>query len=507
MAFSPITDLIRWRLKSRIASIEKMKDEPHISQKRVLKNLLAHAENTVYGKKYRISKEMSYEKYQESMPIVNYETLTPWIERTMKGEQNLLWDGPIQWFAKSSGTTNSKSKFIPVSHESLDDCHLSIGKDLLAIYTHQCPQSQLFDGLSLRLGGSSKINGHHNISYYGDLSAIMIQNLPFWAEWRSTPSNDIALLEDWEEKVEKISHQVINQNVTSLFGVPSWMLVLIRHVLSINGNDSISSIWPNLELFCHGGVSFTPYSESFKKLLPDNCMFLETYNASEGFFAIQDRIGEPGMLLMLDHGVYYEFIPLIDFNGRTSKAINIEKVKTEIEYAVIISTNGGLWRYILGDTIRFISLNPYRIEVTGRTRHFINSFGEELVIENADRALMTACKKTNSEILDYTAAPLFMEGKENGAHQWLIEFAIEPDNYQDFATALDNELKNINSDYEAKRHKNMILRLPIIIKAEPNTFHKWLKFKGKLGGQNKVPRLSNDRQLIEEILKFKLSKT
>ena len=507
MAFSPITDLIKWRLKSRIAGIDLMKKEPHTSQQRVLRNLLSHLEKTDYGKKHSIHKEMSFEEYQDALPIVNYESFTPWIERTMKGEQNVIWDGPIQWFAKSSGTTNSKSKFIPVSRESLDECHLSIGKDLLAIYTSQCPQSELFDGLSLRLGGSSKINNLKDVSYSGDLSAIMIQNLPFWAEWRSTPTNDIALLEDWEEKVEKISRQVINQNITSLFGVPSWMLVLIRRVLSIHGSDSLSSIWPKLELFCHGGVSYTPYSDSFQKILPKDCQLLETYNASEGFFAIQDRLEKSGMLLMLDHGIFYEFIPLNSFNGRISKTINLEKVTEATDYVLIISTNGGLWRYILGDTIRFTSLNPYRIKLTGRTRHFINAFGEELMIETADQAISKAAKKTHDEIIDYTAAPLFMNRKENGAHQWLIEFSIEPSSYIEFAEVLDNELKNLNSDYEAKRYNNLILRMPIIIKAEKDIFHNWLKSKSKLGGQNKIPRLSNDRKNIEEILKFKLSKT
>lgn len=505
MAFSPITDLIKWRLKSRMNAIESMKINPEISQSRVLENLLTHMEETTYGKKYGVHKNMSYDEYKSAVPVVNYESLTPWIDRTMKGEENLLWDGPIQWFAKSSGTTSSKSKFIPVSRESLNDCHLAVGKDLLAIYTHENPNSQLFEGLSLRLGGSSKINELENVSYYGDLSAIMIQNLPFWAEWRSTPSNDIALIEDWEEKVEKISKQVSGQNITSLFGVPSWMLVLVKRVLNENSVTSLEEIWPNLELLCHGGVSYKPYSDSFKKILPKNCKLLETYNASEGFFAIQDRLDQDGLLLMLEHGIYYEFIPMSKFHGRKSKAINLEKVELGIEYSIVISTNGGLWRYILGDTVKFISLAPHRIKITGRTRHFINVFGEEVIVENTDKALMIACNKTNSEIIDYTVAPIFMKDGKSGAHEWLIEFSKAPEKIQEFAIKLDEELKKLNSDYEAKRFKDMVLRFPVVQNSGAKTFHKWLKSKGKLGGQNKVPRLSNNREILEEILKFNQS--
>lgn len=501
MAFSPITDIIVWRLRSRMPALQEMSNKPMDAQQHVFKSLLAALSLTEYGRAHGATPGMSYEQYRQIMPLVNYESLLPWVERTMRGEQGLLWPTDIKWFAKSSGTTSTRSKFIPVSRESLEDCHMKAGRDLVAMYCVQTDDSQLFDGLTLKLGGSSKMNDLNGKSYYGDLSAILIHTLPLWAEWRSTPSHDIALMEEWEEKLEMIAQQVVKQNVTSLFGVPSWMLVLMRRVLEIADAQHLSEVWPNLELFVHGGVSYAPYEEPFKAILPENNFSrLETYNASEGFFAAQDRLNEEGMLLFLDHGIFYEFVPIESFQGRRSEAVPLEGVELGKTYAVIITTNGGLWRYILGDTVRFTSVAPYRVVVSGRTRLFINAFGEELMMDNAERAMAEACQASNAHMLDYTAAPVFMEGGSAGAHEWLIEFSQEPADPDAFRDLLDASLKRLNTDYEAKRHKDMVLRPPIIHIAPRNTFHNWLKSKGKLGGQHKVPRLSNDRVLMDALL-------
>lgn len=504
MAFSPITDLIVWRLKGRLPRVRRMMEDPHSVQAEQFAALMERGSRTKYGVTHGIEPGLQPEDFARRVPVVNYESLTPWIERTMKGEPGLLWDGPISWFAKSSGTTNARSKFIPVSRESLEDNHLAGGRDLLALYTAQREESTLFDGLSLRLGGSTKINDFGGVSYTGDLSAIMIENLPFWAEWRSTPSHDIALLDEWEEKIERIAAQVIRQNVTSLFGVPSWMLVLMKRVLELKGAKYLDDLWPNLELFVHGGVSYHPYTQSFDAMLGSNRLRrMETYNASEGFFAIQDRLDAPGLLLLLDHGIYYEFIPLSEFHGRQSThALPLEKVTLGVDYALVITTVGGLWRYIVGDTVRFVSLHPYRIELSGRTRLFINAFGEELMMDNAERAIHRACIVTGSEVADYTAGPFFMADGSSGCHEWLIEFLRAPQDLESFGQALDAELQALNSDYQAKRHKGLLLAPPRLHPMPKHTFHNWLKSKGKLGGQNKVPRLSNDRNILEEILQF-----
>lgn len=501
MAFSPITDLVNWRLSSRIPRLQAMREQPVATQDQVFRELMAAAAQTDYGRTHGLTPTTTYAEFAASVPIVNYDKLYPWIERSMRGEANVLWPGVTQWFAKSSGTTAAKSKFIPVSRESLEDNHFKVGRDLLAFYAEQAPDSQLYDGLSLRLGGSSKINELNEHSYYGDLSAIMIDNLPLWASWRSTPSHEIALMDEWESKIEKIAQQVATQNVTSLFGVPSWMLVLLRRVLEIRGETTLEAVWPNLELFVHGGVAYTPYESAFAAILPPSTRRLETYNASEGFFAVQDRLDADGMLLMLEHGIFYEFIPVADFNGSDSQAIPLADVQLGVNYAVVLNTNGGLWRTIVGDTVEFTSVAPYRIRITGRTRLFINAFGEELMIDNAERAVAEACRKTGALVDEYTAAPWWAPaGEAGGGHDWLIEFQTPPYSLEAFAQALDNALKAANSDYEAKRYKNLVLRPPRIHAAPAGTFHNWLKSKGKLGGQNKVPRLMNDRSLIEELL-------
>jgi len=418
------------------------------------------------------------------------------------GEQNLLWPSDTKWFAKSSGTTSSRSKLIPVTRESLEECHYKGGKDLLALYYANFPNRKLYKGKHLIIGGSAQINQLTADSYFGDLSAIIVKNLPWWAEIRRTPSKSIALMSEWESKIEQMALNTINEDVYILAGVPSWTLVLANKVLEITGKKYLTDVWPNLELFMHGGVSFEPYRKQFRKIIPNPEMnYVETYNASEGFFGIQDQIDSNELLLMLDYGIYYEFIPMDDFKGTDSTTvINLNDVKPDVNYALVISTNGGLWRYILGDTIQFSSINPFRFKITGRTKSYINTFGEELMVDNAERAIAHASEKTNAQIKEYTACPVFMDGLDNGAHEWLIEFSRQPDDLTRFSFLLDEHLREINSDYDAKRYQNMILDFPVIKVASEGTFDGWLKSIGKLGGQNKVPRLSNDRVLMEQIL-------
>ena len=472
-------------------------------QQELLMRLLDVARNTTVGKQYDYKTIYDYKTFAARVPIQKYETIEPLIERTRKGEQNLFWPSNIQWFAKSSGTTNAKSKFIPVSNEALEDCHLKAGKDMLCLYINNNEDAGLFNGRGLRLGGSSAIYEDSN-SYFGDLSAIIIENMPFWADFSSAPKIDVALMEEWEAKMKAIVEETVNENITSLVGVPSWMLVLLNAVLEKTGKENIHEVWPNLEVYFHGGVNFNPYREQFKKLLPKKGFrYYETYNASEGFFAIQDINGSNELLLMLDYGIFYEFIPMDQYLGEDSVAIELQEVELDKNYAIVITTNSGLWRYLIGDTVKFVSLDPYRIKITGRTKHFINAFGEELIIENAEDALKKVCKKTKTEIIDYTVAPIFMDGKAKGAHEWIIEFKKAPEDIDYFAELLDNALKSINSDYESKRYLNMTLTMPKVHKAESGLFYNWLKQNGKLGGQHKIPRLSNNRNFVEELLAFK----
>jgi len=472
-------------------------------QQELLMRLLDVARNTTVGKQYDYKTIYDYKTFAARVPIQKYETIEPLIERTRKGEQNLFWPSNIQWFAKSSGTTNAKSKFIPVSNEALEDCHLKAGKDMLCLYINNNEDAGLFNGRGLRLGGSSAIYEDNN-SYFGDLSAIIIENMPFWADFSSAPKIDVALMEEWEAKMKAIVEETVNENITSLVGVPSWMLVLLHAVLEKTGKDNIHEVWPNLEVYFHGGVNFNPYREQYKKLLPKKGFrYYETYNASEGFFAIQDINGSNDLLLMLDYGIFYEFIPMDQYLGEDSVAIELQEVELDKNYAIVITTNSGLWRYLIGDTVKFVSTDPYRIKITGRTKHFINAFGEELIIENAEDALKKVCKKTKTEIIDYTVAPIFMNGKAKGAHEWIIEFKIAPKDIDYFAELLDNALKSINSDYESKRYLNMTLTMPKVHQAESGLFYNWLKQNGKLGGQHKIPRLSNKRDFVEELLALK----
>lgn len=491
-----------WLLKKRYHQIELFLKYPEEVQEEVLYQLLEIAEDTEIGKKYDFESINTYETFRERLPIVSYEEIEPTIERTRKGEQNIFWPTSIKWFAKSSGTTNAKSKYIPVSAESLEDCHFKSSKDLLCLYLNNNENSQLFTGKSLRLGGSKELY-EDNGTFFGDLSAILIDNMPFWAEMSSTPSNKVSLMSEWETKMEAIIEESIQENVTSLAGVPSWMLVLMNNVIEKTGKDHLFQVWENLEVYFHGGVSFNPYKDQYKKLLPRKSFkYYEIYNASEGFFAIQDRNNANDLLLMLDYGIFYEFIPMDQYGTSDQKAIPLWEVKTNKNYAIIITTNSGLWRYKIGDTVRFTSLNPYRIKVTGRTKHHINVFGEELIIENAEEALKNICKKTGAEIKDYTAGPIFMKGKEKGAHEWIIEFRKPPEELDCFIEFLDNALKSLNSDYEAKRYNNITLKMPEVHVARENLFYDWLKSKDKLGGQHKIPRLSNKREYIEELLEM-----
>ncbi len=497
-----VNSIASWFLKKRFHQIELFLKYPNEVQNELLLNLIDIAKDTEIGKQYDFESIKDYKTFAERIPVKNYEGWHDVIERSHKGESNIFWPTPIKWFAKSSGTTNSKSKFIPVSSESLEDCHYAAGKDLLCMYLNNNENSQLFTGKSLRLGGSKELY-KENGTVFGDLSAILIDNMPLWAEFSSTPSSKVSLMSDWEYKMQAIVDETINENVTSLTGVPSWMLVLLNNVLETTGKQSLFDIWPNLEVYFHGGVSFTPYVDQYKKILPKlSFKYYEIYNASEGFFAIQDQNNSSELLLMLDYGIFYEFISMDTYNTSEEKIIPLSDVQLHKNYAVVITTNAGLWRYKIGDTVRFTSINPYRIKVSGRTKHYINVFGEELIIENAEAALKKVCKRTKAEIVDYTAAPIFMEGKEKGAHEWLIEFKTPPKDINYFNELFDNALKASNSDYEAKRYNNMTLNKPKIHMARKQLFYDWLKQNDKLGGQHKIPRLSNTRDYMDDLLRL-----
>lgn len=498
-----LTSIINWLNVKRIHQMNLFRKYPAEVQNDTFQKLINKAEETEWGQKYQYNSIQSIKDFQARVPIQSYEEVKPYIDRLRKGENNLLWPGEMRWFAKSSGTTNDKSKFIPVSPESLKDCHFKGGKDSLAIYCQNNPETRIFSGKGLTLGGSHKIDNYNNQSFYGDLSAILIENLPFWTEFIRTPSQETALLDKFEEKLERIAAETINENVTSIAGVPSWNLVMLKYLLEHTGKSNILEIWPSLELFIHGGVSFTPYREQFKKLIPSDAMhYLETYNASEGFFAIQDDPEIQDMLLMLDYGIFYEFLPMEDSGKESSTALTIDQVETGKNYALIISTNSGLWRYKIGDTVRFTSIFPHKIVISGRTKHFINVFGEEVMVDNADKALKIACDKTGAEISDYTAAPIYMSDKDKGGHEWFIEFSIPPYDLDYFATLLDHALMSMNSDYEAKRYRNLTLGRPVVHAAKQGSFYRWFEEKGKLGGQNKVPRLFNERKYLNELIEI-----
>lgn len=483
----------------RSSKIERWLQHPVASQREVLQDLITHAQHTEIGRKYGFHELFTIRRFKEHVPVHEYEDLKPYIERLMNGEQYLLWDTPVYWFAKSSGTTSDKSKFIPVTDESLEDCHYQAAKDVLTMYYSSHPESDLLTGKGLVIGGSHQIHAINEETHYGDLSAVLLENTPFWGQWIRTPELSVALMDEWESKIEKLAQSTVQENVTSISGVPTWTIILIKRILEITGKKTLKEVWKNLELYIHGGVSFTPYKEQFKKLIGADINYLEIYNASEGFFAADDASGGEGMLLFLEHGIFYEFMPIDEYGKANPQTIGLQKVQLNANYAIVISTNGGLWRYLPGDTIQFTSLNPYRIKVSGRLKHYINAFGEEVIVDNTDKAIAAACKKTDAVVNDYTAAPVYFNDEHNGAHEWLVEFEKEPADINEFISALDAALQQINSDYEAKRHKNIALRMPLLHSLPKGIFNEWLRRKGKLGGQHKVPRLSNNRIYIDEI--------
>ena len=499
MAIPLFNSIASWFLKKRIHQIELFIKYPNEVQQEVLQDLLGFAKKTKIGYQYDYSSINRYSEFARRVPIVTYEDLAEEIAAGRQGEDNILWPTPIKWYAKSSGTTNAKSKYIPVSVEALEDCHYKAGKDMLSLYINNNPEAQLFNGKTLRLGGSQELYQNER-NAFGDLSAIMTDNLPFWAELNCTPSLKVSLMSEWESKMKAIIAESSQENVTGLMGVPSWMLVLLHKLLDQNPGKSLKDIWPNIEVYFHGGVSFLPYRSQYESLLKDHSLqFYEIYNASEGFFAIQDRNGSDELLLMLDYGIFYEFIPLGEDD---SAIIPLDQVQLGQRYTLVITTNGGLWRYKIGDVVQFTSLSPYRIQISGRTKHYINAFGEELVIENADRAIAVAALTCDVEVVDYSVAPIFMEGNKKGSHEWMIEFKKVPKDLMQFQSVLDQELKRLNSDYEAKRYKDMTMVLPKINVAQQGLFYRWLEHKKKLGGQHKVPRLSNDRKLMDSLLEM-----
>lgn len=486
----------------RLWSIEQWMADPIGAQYKVWQDLVASGQYTEFGRKYNFSHIQSLHDFKKRIPIHEYEDVKPYIQRMMAGEENILWNTPITWFAKSSGTTSDKSKFIPVSEESLKENHYRASKDVLTLYYVSHPESDLLTGKGLIIGGSHQINQLNDDIHYGDLSAVVLQNSPFWSNWLRTPDLSIALMDEWESKIEKLARSTLNENVTSMAGVPTWLIVLLRRILELTGKETIKEVWPSLELYMHGGVSFVPYKQQFEKLIGAPINYMDMYNASEGFIAAQDDVDKDGMLLMLNHGIFYEFMPVGEYGSEHPRTIQLHEVEIGKNYAPVITTNGGLWRYLLGDTIQFVSLEPFRIKVSGRLKHYINAFGEELIVDNTDKAIAIACQLTGALVNDYTAAPVYFSEAHNGAHEWLIEFEKEPENLNQFTYELDTALKNINSDYEAKRHKDIALRMPIIHPVPKHSFTNWLSSKGKLGGQHKVPRLSNDRNTFEEIQDF-----
>lgn len=493
--------VVNWFIKQRIDQIQNFIKHPWETQNGVLTSQLYFSEHTVYGKKYGFRDIRNYNDFKNQVPIVQYEEIEPFIERARKSERDVLWPGSTRHFAKSSGTTNAKSKYIPITDDSLEHCHYKAGKDLISIYANNHPENKLFTNKNLRLGGSAEIYENFNTKY-GDLSAILIENLPFWVEITTVPSRKISLMSEWESKLQNIIQEVKDEPIGSLTGVPSWMLVLLQRVLKETGKSSVRELWPSLEVFFHGGISFVPYREQYRNIIGADINYYEIYNASEGFFGIQDRHGSDEMLLMLDYGIFYEFIPMEDVGLASPRVYAINEVEKGKNYAMVITTNGGLWRYMIGDTVTFTSLDPFRIKISGRTKHYINAFGEELMIDNVESALAHACAACRASVADYTGAPVYMSGQESGAHEWIFEFSSAPQDLDEFTRLFDESLKTLNSDYEAKRYNNMTLKMPVVHVARPNLFYDWMASRNKLGGQNKVPRLSNNREYIEPLLKM-----
>ena len=498
-----LTPLIKPVTDSRVRQIEKYATAAEVMQRSVLKHLITEASATEWGIRHNYSAIRNYEQFAAAVGVQNYETLKADIDRMRRGERDVLWKGACKWFAKSSGTTNDKSKFIPVTPDGLRNMHYKGGYDVVATYLAGNPASRLFTGKALILGGSHSPNYNLPSSLVGDLSAILIENCSPFVNFFRVPPKEIALLGDFEEKMERIARFAFDRNVTNISGVPSWMMAVLKHMLDITGKQSVDELWPNLEVFFHGGVAFTPYREQYHRLIRNsNMKYVETYNASEGFFALQNDPLDPAMLLMIDYDIFYEFMPLEDIGSPSPRVLPLWEVELGKNYAMLISTSCGLWRYMIGDTVRFTSKDPYKIVITGRTKHFINAFGEELIVENAEKGLEQACIETGARVLEYTAAPVFMDAEAKCRHQWVVEFATPPASVEEFATILDTTLQRLNSDYEAKRYKDRTMQRLELVVARENLFSDWLKSKGKMGGQHKVPRLSNSRGYIDELLEM-----
>ena len=498
-----LTSIVRNAFLSRQKELERHDNEAEELQAGVLKYLLANGRHTAYGRQHGMGGMNGYEDFAAGVPLNTYEELKAGIDRMRHGEANVLWPGVVKWYAKSSGTTNDKSKFIPVSHDGLKNLHYKGGTDAVALYLRNNPKSRMFDGKGLILGGSHSPNYNLRNSIVGDLSAILIENINPLANLVRVPKKQTALLSDFEVKRDRIAHETLHKNITNLSGVPSWMLSVLTRVMELSGKQHLQEVWPNIEVFFHGGVAVTPYRKRYEQLITTPHMhYMETYNASEGFFGLQSDPTDPSMLLMLDYGVFYEFIPMDEFDNPHPTVVPLTGVQVGVNYAMVITTSCGLWRYIIGDTVKFTSTNPYKFVITGRTKSFINAFGEELIVDNAEQGLAYACQKTGAEVLEYSAAPVFMDGNAKCRHQWLIEFSRQPDNLQAFAQALDSKLQQLNSDYEAKRYKDITLQHLEVIQARAGLFNDWLKSRGKLGGQHKVPRLSNSRTTMEQLLRF-----
>ncbi len=498
-----LNSILSFVIKKRIHQIELFKKYPHDVQDEVLKKLIGFARYTDFGQTYAFDDLINYEDFKRRVPVHTYEQMFPYIDRTMRGEQNVLWPTETKWFAKSSGTTNARSKFIPVTPEALEECHYKGGKDLYSIFINNYPDTKIFSGKGLAVAGSYRVNEFDptSSSHYGDVSAVIMQNLPPWAEFIRTPSLEVALMDNWEDKIEKLARETAKVNVTQIAGVPTWTVLLLQYIMELEKKSSIMDVWPNLEVFFHGAVSFKPYRKLFESIIPSEKMvYWETYNASEGFFGIQDQIGSDELLLMLDYGVFYEFIPMEEIGKDFPDAIPLGEVEIGKNYAMVITTNAGLWRYNIGDTVKFTSTSPYRIKISGRTKHFINAFGEEVIIENAETAITQACQQTGAVIDNFTAAPIYFEKGKRGGHEWIIEFTKHPTSLEEFTRSLDDTLRKVNSDYDAKRAKDIALVAPTIHSVAEGTFYNWMKKRGKLGGQNKVPRLSNSREFVEDIL-------
>lgn len=492
--------------QTRRRELERYINKGEEMQHEILQYLVKRGKDTEYGRKYLFSTINNYNDFAQNIPLNTYEELKGYIDRMRHGERNILWPGQVKWYAKSSGTTNDKSKFIPITHEGLQNVHYQGGKDVLAYYLSNNPNSKLFSGKGLILGGSHSPNYNFSNSLVGDLSAILIENINPLANLVRVPSKEVALLSDFEVKRDRMAKEVISQNVTNISGVPSWMLSVLLRVMELSGKKHLQEVWPNLEVFFHGGISFTPYREQYEQLISKQDMqYMETYNASEGFFGIQDDPNDKSMSLMLDYGVYYEFLPMDEFESEKPNIVPLEGVEVGRNYAIIISTVCGLWRYEIGDTIQFTSVRPYKFVITGRTKYFINAFGEELIMDNAEKGIEAACKATGAQISDYTAAPIFMDSNAKCRHQWLIEFTKIPDSISDFERILDSKLQEINSDYEAKRFHDVTLQQLEVVVARKNLFNDWLKLKGKLGGQHKIPRLSNSRKNIDQMLAMNIN--